>query len=485
MPHADQPTRPMLSTHSSAACARRATPHLRLVHLRTILFAALAAVFLAGCASTSPEAGYPEARPLGEPLLAYRPASEAEAALGVPAETAIVPGDTLALPDVLALTLTQNPRLQAFAWEVRARDAAALQAGLYPNPTLSAETEEVSTSDPLGEFTNAEQAARLSLPLELWGRPWKQRAVAERERDLAGWDYEAARLGVLTEATQAYVGVVAAEARVRQAEEEVRLSETVYETVARQAAAGEVSPVERTRAEVPLSQARIQLRRAEEALQSAQSALAGTMGLAQAPPFAVRRDTLAAASPVPDLAALRPLAQQNPLVARQEDEIARAEAALSLEKAGRFPVPQLTAGAQRFGATDTEAFAAGIALPLPLFDRNQGAVARARADLERTRRERQSARVQLDTALTRAYRDLVASQNEAQTLTEETLPAARRAFEAVRQGYRQGKFGFLEVLDAQSTLFAVRRQQIQALAAYYQQRAAVERLIAAPLDTAE
>ena len=475
----------MPSTHRSAACAWQPPSHLR-----TALFTALAAVFLAGCASTSPEAGYPEARPLGEPLPAYRPIDSAEAAPGASMEVSIVeasiaPGDTLALPDVLALALTQNPRLQAFAWEVRARDAAALQAGLYPNPTLRAETEEVSSSDPVGAFASAEQAARLSLPLELWGRPWKRRNVAEEERDLAGWDYEAARLDALTEATQAYVGVVAAQEHVQQAEEAVRLSETVYETVARQVSAGEVSPVERTRAAVPRSQARIQLRRAEEALRAARNALAGTMGLAEAPPFGVARDTLAAAAPVPDLEALRPLARQNPLVARQEDEIARAEATLSLEKAERFPVPQLTAGAQRFGATGTEAFVAGLALPLPLFDRNQGAVDRARYRLERTRRERQSARVRLDTTLTRAYRDLVASQNEAQTLTEETLPAARSAFESVRQGYRQGKFGFLEVLDAQRTFFAVRRQQVQALARYYRQRAAVERLVAAPLGTVE
>jgi cobalt-zinc-cadmium efflux system outer membrane protein len=76
----------------------------------------------------------------------------------------------------------------------------------------------------------------------------------------------------------------------------------------------------------------------------------------------------------------------------------------------------------------------------------------------------------------------VSAQNEAQTIAEETLPAARSAFTSVREGYRQGKFDYLEVLDAQRTLFGVRRQQIQALSRYYRARIQVERLVATPLE---
>ncbi len=89
--------------------------------------------------------------------------------------------------------------------------------------------------------------------------------------------------------------------------------------------------------------------------------------------------------------------------------------------------------------------------------------------------------MRVDTALTRAYRELTAAYSEVQTIREETLPAARSAFEAIRQGYREGKFGYLDVLDAQRTLFDVRRQEVRALNAYYQRRADVERLTATPL----
>ncbi|WP_051141342.1 TolC family protein [Salisaeta longa] len=389
--------------------------------------------------------------------------------------------DTLSLPEALALALQENPRLRSFAWEVRAREAQVLQAGLYPNPTLSAEAESLPTDAPFDGFSGAEQSVRLGVPLELWGRPWKRRDVAEATRDLAGWTYEAVRLDVTTQVTQAFIGVLAAQERVRLAEALVGLSKEVYQTVRRQVEAGKVSPVEQTRARVPLSEARIQLSRARQSLAAARNTLAGTWGRLERPPFEAVTGTFGPVHKPPSLRALQPLAARNPRIARQQTNIRQAEARLALEKASRFPIPKLTAGWQRFGGLGTEAFTAGIALPLPLFDRNQGATQRARYRVQRAQAQREDARVQVDTALTRAYHRLAASYNEVRTLRSETLPAARSAFKAIRQGYRAGKFSSLDVLDAQRTLFDVRRQEVRALSDYYQRRATVERLIATPL----
>ncbi|MCS4044540.1 cobalt-zinc-cadmium efflux system outer membrane protein [Salinibacter ruber] len=402
-----------------------------------------------------------------------------------PSEWSEAPGDTVTLQESLALALANNPRLQSFSWEVRAREAQALQAGLWPNPSLGTETEDLSTEDPIGDFTGSEQMVQVSQPIELWGRPGKRRDVAEEERDLAGWDYEAARLDVVSQTTQAFVGLVAAEQRVQLARQLVRLSEEVFQTVSRQVETGEVSPVEKQRARVPLSQARIRLRRAEEARAAARKTLSGQWGRSDTTAFADVEGKFGPVRPVPSLDSVESALDRNPALARQQDEIEQARAVVSLEKSDRLPVPTVTVGWQRFGGrtgSDRTALKAGVSLPLPLWDRNQGAVQRARFRLERARRQREAARVRLDTTLSKAYRSLVSAQNEAQTIAEETLPAAQSAFESVRQGYRQGKFDYLEVLDAQRTLFGVRRQQIQALSRYYQARVRVERLVATPLE---
>ncbi|MCS3937261.1 cobalt-zinc-cadmium efflux system outer membrane protein [Salinibacter ruber] len=445
------------------------------------------AFLLIGCRSTRPD---PEPRPLGSDVPAYEaprdgPEQPAGSDVRRPPEWQNAPGDTLTLQEGLALALANNPRLQSFSWEVRAREAQALQAGLWPNPVLGTETEDLSTNDPVGDFIDSEQMVQVSQPIELWGRPGKRRDVAETERDLAGWDYEAARLDVVSQTTQAFVRLVAAEERVQLAQKLVRLSEEVFQTVKRQVETGKVTPVEKQRARVPLSQARIRLRRAEEARAAARKTLSGQWGRSDTTAFMEVEGTFGPVRSVPPLDTVQAALDRNPALARQEDEIERARAILGLEKRDRFPVPSVKAGWQRFGGrtgSDQTAFKAGIALPLPLFDRNQGAVQRARYRLEQARRQREAARVRLDTTLATAYRSLASSQSEAQTIADETLPAAQSAFESVRQGYRQGKFDYLEVLDAQRTLFGVRRQQIQALRRYYRARVRVERLVATPLE---
>ncbi len=452
------------------------------------------ALLFVGCRSTRPGTP-PEPRPLGDTLAAYdaprdgpktQPTRPRHSELRRPEGWDTAPGDTLTLQESLALALANNAHLQSFSWEVRAREAQALQTGLWPNPTITGETEDLSTEGPVDDFVDSEQMVQVSQPIELWGRPGKRRDMAEQERDLAGWDYEAARLDVVTQTTEAFVGLVTAEERVQLARQLVRLSEEVFETVSRQVETGEVSPVEKERARVPLSQARIRLRRAEEARKAARKTLSGQWGRSDTTAFTEVDGTFGAVEPVPPLRSVKSALDRNPALARQEDEIERARAVLGLEKSDRFPVPSLTVGWQRFGGrtgSDRTALKAGMALPLPIYDRNQGAVQRARYRLEQARRQREAARVRLDTTLSSAYRSLVSAQNEAQTIAEETLPAARSAFTSVREGYRQGKFDYLEVLDAQRTLFGVRRQQIQALSRYYRARIRVERLIATPLES--
>ena len=92
--------------------------------------------------------------------------------------------------------------------------------------------------------------------------------------------------------------------------------------------------------------------------------------------------------------------------------------------------------------------------------------------------------MRLKTELTQAYEALSAAQRETGILRDEILPAARSAFEVTNKGYELGKFGFLEVLDAQRTLFQNQVLYVRALANYQRLVNEIERLIAAPIDVA-
>src|SRR5262249_10865060 len=153
-----------------------------------------------------------------------------------------------------------NPELSAFSFEMRAAEARALQAGIWPNPQLGVEVENVAgTGSTTKGVRAAETTLQLSQLIELGGKRPKRIRLAGLERELTSWDYEVKRLDVLTEAKKAFVDVLATQARLAFTQDLLRLAAHVQRTVSARVQAGKVSPIEETRTRVAVSTARLQL----------------------------------------------------------------------------------------------------------------------------------------------------------------------------------------------------------------------------------
>lgn len=446
----------------------------------------LKAVFVAGlvgCAPVPHAPLLPEQRPLGKDTQAYvapRDPSRAAAAKVRGKE----PSGVISLSEALAAALLRNPELSAFSWEVRAAEARALQAGLFPNPELEVEVEEFGGEGERSGFDGAEAAFGLSQLVELGGKRWKRAKAAQLEGSLAAWDYEAKRLDVLTDTTKAFVEVLFAQEQVALREELLRLAERVLTSVAQRVRAGKVSPLEENKAKVALSTGRIKLTKARHELEAARKRLAAAWG-SISPTFEKVEGQAAEIRAIPAVERLTHLASQNPDMARWAVEVEQRRAALALEESKRIPDLTVSGGVRRFNETEDNAFVVGFSIPLPLFDRNQGGIREARHILAKAQAERSAAEVRVRTALAEAYEALAFAYAESMALKNELLPAAQAAFDAATEGYRQGKFSYLDVLDAQRTLFEARAQHIEALAAYHKGVSDVERLIGQSLSTVD
>lgn len=445
-----------------------------------LLRVALLCLVLAGCATTPYlDPARIEPRPLGRDIPAYQPPLQPPEAAPL-AQAVSTPVGLLTLPQAHALALLQHPKLAVFGWEMRAGEARTLQASLRPNPEVGLEVENFAGSGALQGFRGTEITIHLSQLIELAGKRQKRTRVAVLERDLVAWDYEAARLEVLTQVTQAFVGVLSAQEHLRLNLELVRLADDVLRTATERVRAGKVSPVEETKAQVALSSSRITLERTQRELDAARTRLVVLWG-GSTPAFDSAAGTLEPGAAIPSAARLAERLAQNPDIARWVTEIAQRQAALDLAHAQRIPDPTLQGGVRHSRETGDTALVMAFSVPLPVFNRHQGGVSEARYRLAKAAEERRAAAVQVRTALAEAYGALASAFVEARRLQQEVLPGAQQAFEATNEGYRQGKFGFLEVLDAQRTLFASRERYLEVLAAYHKAVAAVERLIGEPL----
>ena len=396
--------------------------------------------------------------------------------------SAVEPGaSSLSLAGALALTLERSPELATYSWDIRAAEARIIQARLRPNPGISIQSESPTGS---GDFANGDRAERtlqLSQLVELGGKRPARIGEAEAGRTVAEFDYQVRRVEVLRTTTQAFVDVLVAQRAVQLAEETSALADKVIPLTQRRVEVGKASAVEVTRSNIAVASAKIDLEQSRRTLATARGNLAAQWGARRAEFGSVTGD-LGRMMELPSLATLTARVMHNPQLARWTAERERREAALTLARAQGRPDLTVFGGPRVFGKADDIAPVVGVSIPLPFWNRNQGAIAEAQANVSKTEDERRTVEARAFAALNQAFQTLSRAASEVEILRRDVLPGAKEAEELVTAGYEAGRFTQLEILDARRTLIGARNQNLRALADYHKALAEIEALTAVPTD---
>jgi cobalt-zinc-cadmium efflux system outer membrane protein len=390
--------------------------------------------------------------------------------------------DTLTLQQALEMALQHNPELAASQHGVQAAEGRVRQARTLPNPELEIEAEEFGGSESRKGYDAAQTTVSLSQPLELGGKRAQRKRVAQSEARLAGWERESKRLDVLAETKKAFVDVLLTQEQFALTESLLGVAEDVRKAVAERVKAGKVPLLEETKASVEVITARMARDQAARELETARRRLAATWGESVSE-FKKVDGRLDALKEIPSVDEMTASLDDTPTVARGKEEVALSKESLVLARKERIPNVELSAGIRRFEDDGTYAGVAGLSLPLPLFDRNAGNILAAEHQALRTEYEQRAARLRAATELTEAYNRLESARAEALAAQKELIPGAQQAFDAAQAGYREGKFGHLDVLDAQRTLSEAKARYLEALASYHKTAADVERLAGVSLNT--
>lgn len=384
----------------------------------------------------------------------------------------------LTLDQALALSGAAAPSIEAASAGVRAAQAGRTVAGLRPNPTIVAETENVVGTDEYRGFRSAETTAGLALPIELGGKRSARIAVADAIGSRAQIAAIVAAADLRLAVTQTYVGAVAAERRLATAREQADIAREALRAASVRVRAGRASPIEEQRADVLRINAEAAVERGARLAEVARGNLARRIGQPIAGPLDLAWfDRVEGYGPALAIEPKGTLA----LAAAQAD-VATATAQVRLARAQRVPDVTVSASARRLEATNDVAAVFGVSIPFPVFNRGSAAVIQASAGRDQAEALRRVAELDAAQALANADAEVANAATAARTASGPALAAAREAARIARIGYREGKFGQLDLLDAERTLSETRTAAIDALAAYRDAQARRDRLATPALD---
>ncbi|MCP5462764.1 MAG: TolC family protein [bacterium] len=384
------------------------------------------------------------------------------------------------LQDAVSLTLSKNPELSAQNWEIRARDAAIRQAGVLPNPEFGFEAENFLGTRDFEKFHNAEMTYQLSQLIELGGKISKRKKISMSEKEIALIDCEIKKFSVLSRMKKSFYDVFILQEKRLLLEDTLNAAKNTYDMVSERVDAGKSPRLDQLKAEIELALASNELNKSKRSLSAEQKKLLSFWGEETFRYRKVSADTEDIPA-LPDFDLLASCIADAPDILRSKKEIEKSNAQLELEKAKRISDITVEGGLRGFNVEadrDDYAFVAGISIPLPLFDRNQGNIEEAGYQVKKAHDELAAARANLYADLNEMYENGRNAYSELLSLKAEVLPGSDKAFSTARQLFSLGKTGYLDVLDSQRTFFETKIQYLETLLEYHKILIDIEQTIA-------
>ncbi len=413
------------------------------------LFAVLGCLILTGCSTSAPVAT----------SSSPPPKTAAKAKVAVTDSSRPRDTGTVTLDQALTWAQQYHPALSNAHWATRIAAAQENQAGLWPNPEFEFEMEDIGGTGERRGFDGTESTYTLSQPIDLGGKRQQRRAVAQANTRLSQWDLKLARLAIERQTRLAFNEVWMAQQQVELAQQLADLSEQLADMMTRKVKAGSESPLQQTQAEMQATRSDIERQQAEARLNQARLRLVGCWGSVQARFERV----LTPANPLPglpDLAQSMEQLEASPHLARWQDQLEQGRAALALTKAESIQDITLTGGLKRAEEINENTAILGLGLQLPLFNRNQARRETALHQLAQLKAQEQQARLEVQLQLQQLHITLSATLTEAQQWRDILAPQAEANYRAAVQGYEQGKFDALHVLNAQRSLFEAQQEAL-------------------------
>ena len=387
----------------------------------------------------------------------------------------------LTLGQAIERVLATNPSLQSFAFALRAGDARVSQAAQQPATEASFELENVLGSGETRGLDSAEATFALSRVVELGEKRALRGAAARAGRDLVSVERQAAQLDVLAEVTRRYIHVAALQEQQQLTRSGTELARRTVADVERRVAVARSPKAELLRARAALATAELEELRAGQQLVVGRRQLAALWGAPDDTFGPIRADLYRVSEPA-TFESLAARLDANPDFLRFASEARLRDAELRLASSLRRPDVQVSGGVRRLEGSNDQALVFGVSVPLFAGRRAAPAVAEAIALRDLVGAERTAAMLNARTRLFELHQELRHAAAETRTIKDEVLPQLDEALTQTEYAYERGRYGYLELVDAQRARREARGALIDAAERGQTLQVEIERLTAESLE---
>lgn len=378
-------------------------------------------------------------------------------------------GGPLTLEWLEALACQNNPTLLQAQGQIEGELGKAIQAGLWPNPTLSYVQEQIGVNGTPGEFVGGSIRQRIVTghKLDL------SRAKFLASTQAAEWHALEQQYRVLNDVRRGYFRTRGHYEMVQIHQELLKNAEDNVLTARERYNVGQATRAQVHLANVALQRARLDLLTQENDYRQSFECLTAIVG--------VELPLAPLATPLEG--DMMPYDWQDVLT-RLMHESPQLQAARSKLESDRItirreivePVPDLIVEGgtgYNFDAEQTVA-SARVAMEIPIFDWNQGTIRQAEADYARQQGEVRRIELMLKQELARTYRDYLTALQHATNYAEVILPEVRAAYELQLRSYKDNRISWIEVLKTQEEVFTMRAEYVRNLIAWRESEVLIE-----------
>ena len=399
------------------------------------------------------------------------PAQPAAQEIVRPRRQVIPAGPALRLEELEAMATQRNPTLAQAEAAIQAAEGRRRQAGLFPNPIAGYFLEEYVFSAPRETM---EQGLFIEQTIPLGGKLSKAQRVFAREKDQAVILAEAQRLRVTNSIRVLYYETLGAQRLVELRDDLSQLAREAVEITRELYNVGQADRPDQLEIEIEAERSEIDFLRAQNDWLRSWRSLAAMVGNPQLQPSRL------AEIPETDLALneaqlLETVLSQSPDIRVAQAGVERARAVLSRERAEKIPDLFLKGGLgynyERFepvapGVAGRRKGAEGrleVGVNVPIFNRNQGGIAAAEAELAIAERDLERLQLVTRSRFASTFNEYRNAQQMVERYRTQVLPRARQGYQMYLTSFRQMAAAYPQVLIAQRTLFQVEVEYARAL----------------------